>query len=86
MSTAVGTCFVPSFANVTVGLWEEGVMNDSDMTENTEHIVVWLRYINDSFIIWLGSEEALKTFMIYSETTTWTWILPVPLVQNPLTA
>ncbi|KAJ1131861.1 hypothetical protein NDU88_010193 [Pleurodeles waltl] len=40
-----------------VGLWEEEVFKDEDKYPEINQATLWLRYIDDLFIIWKGSED-----------------------------
>ena len=59
--TAVGTSFIPSHGNLFMGWWEEQVVWIEPMLIYTKRVILWLRYIDDLFIIWRGDEESLKS-------------------------
>lgn len=63
MGTAMGTCFAPSLANLFLGWWEEQVVWVDEMTMYTDHILVWVRYIDDLFIIWKGTSTMAREFI-----------------------
>ena len=58
--TAMGTKVAPSFANTFMGWFE-------DIYVYTYHKQphIWVRFIDDIFVIWLGSEEELHQFVEY---------------------
>ncbi|CAJ0944101.1 unnamed protein product [Ranitomeya imitator] len=58
--TAMGSPCAPSYANLLLGWWEENVVF-GDTTES--NIILWLRYIDDVFVIWKGDEKSFQTFV-----------------------
>lgn len=56
---AIGTCCAPSYANLYLGEWERLLMADEQLTMYTDHIIMWLRYIDDVFITWDGPVDLL---------------------------
>ena len=60
LGTAIGTKMAPSYANIFMGKLESDLLERSP---DKPHI--WLRFIDDIFMIWLGGEERLKVFMEY---------------------
>ena len=57
----MGTCFAPNLAGLFMGWWEHNVVYP--MEEFNEHVLLWLRYIDDLFIIWQGSMEQAHRFV-----------------------
>ena len=57
---AMGACFSPSYANLFMGWWEDRIANN---TEGFMQVLLWIRYIDDLFIIWKGSEESAIRFV-----------------------
>lgn len=57
----MGTNFAPSYANLTMGLWEnKHIWNNNPFTP---HIIFYGRYIDDVVIIWDGTEDLVQTFV-----------------------
>lgn len=50
---AMGTCFAPSLVNFFLGWWEEQVVWAATNYHYTKHIPIWIRYIDDLFLIWM---------------------------------
>ena len=49
--TAMGTRVAPSFANVYMGRFEENFVYK---TEWSNYVIIWVRFIDDIFLIWKG--------------------------------
>ena len=60
--TAMGTRAAPNFANVYVGRFEDTFVY---RTEWSHYLIDWVRFIDDIFLIWKGSESSLTTFIKY---------------------
>ncbi|CAJ0921105.1 unnamed protein product [Ranitomeya imitator] len=58
----MGAACAPSFAGLFLGFWERGVFG-GDGPRDVDHVQCWLRYIDDLFIIWQGTEIQLQDFM-----------------------
>ncbi|CAJ0966225.1 unnamed protein product [Ranitomeya imitator] len=58
----MGAACAPSFAGLFLGYWERGVLG-GDGPWGADHVQCWLRYIDDLFIIWQGTEKQLQDFM-----------------------
>ena len=58
--TAMGTKMAPSFANLFLGLFEKNALRKVPFQPH-----IWLRYIDDVFMIWTESPENLKVFIDY---------------------
>jgi len=56
--TAMGTRKAPSYANLFMGLLEENFLNSLSLKP-----LVWLRFIDDIFIIWHHGKEQLNDFL-----------------------
>ena len=56
--TAMGTAMAPLYANLFMAYLEESFLDTQ-----TRKPYLWLRYIDDIFIIWLHSEKDLKDFI-----------------------
>lgn len=55
-----GAPWAPSYAGLHLGLWEEEVYKSSLYLS---HCKLWLRYIDDVFMVWGGSAHELHLFM-----------------------
>ena len=53
--TAMGTRVTPNFANVYMGRLEERFVYQ---TEWVDHIILWVRFIDDIFFIWKSDEDS----------------------------
>jgi hypothetical protein len=62
MGTAMGTPMAPSAANLFMGMLEERLLNQSPVPVNKEF---WKRFIDDIFMLWMGSPEDLDVFIDY---------------------
>ncbi|XP_073510776.1 uncharacterized protein [Phyllobates terribilis] len=60
--TAMGVAFAPSYANLIRGLWEREIFLFNPK-KNIDKVLLWLRFIDDIFVIWQGSEEDLRSFI-----------------------
>ncbi len=61
--TAMGTPIPPNYANLFMGKFEQDhVYNNNPFQSN---IKVWMRYIDDCFMIWSGSEQELDLFVVH---------------------
>ena len=56
--TAMGTKVAPTFANLFMGYLEKKILNEVDHTPQ-----MFLRYIDDIFMIWTAGEHALREFI-----------------------
>ena len=56
--TAMGTCMAPSYANIFMGAIENKLINMSERKP-----LIWLRYIDDIFMIWKHGRETLNKFL-----------------------
>ena len=58
--TAMGTRMAPSFANLFLGYFEANALEKAPF-----HPHIWLRYIDDIFMIWTEDSDNLKIFIDY---------------------
>ncbi|KAM4016291.1 uncharacterized protein ACNLHF_002679 isoform 2-T3 [Anomaloglossus baeobatrachus] len=58
--TAMGASCAPSYANLFLGWWERSIEFPSGPTGAVH---MWLRFIDDVFMIWEGEIQQLKQFM-----------------------
>ena len=58
--TAMGTRMAPSFANLFLGYFEANALEKAPF-----HPHIWLRYIDDIFMIWTEGSDNLKIFIDY---------------------
>lgn len=58
--TAIGTRVAPIFANVYMGRFEE---NFVCKTERFNYVIIWVRFIDDIFLIWKGAIDSLTEFI-----------------------
>ncbi|KAM4044171.1 uncharacterized protein ACNLHF_008225 isoform 1-T2 [Anomaloglossus baeobatrachus] len=58
--TAMGASCAPSYACLFLGYWERSIQYpDSD----SGSVLLWVRYIDDVFMVWQGGQEELERFM-----------------------
>ena len=65
--TAMGTRMAPSYANLFLGKFERGAVLNSP-----HQPYLWLRFIDDIFMIWTAGPEKLKVFVDYLNRLTYT--------------
>ena len=58
--TAMGTRVAPNFAHVYMGRFEENFVYK---TEWSNYVIIWVRFIDDIFLIWKGDIDSLKEFI-----------------------
>ena len=63
--TAMGTPMAPTVANLFMGLLESQILDQSPIKINIE---TWKRFIDDIFILWLGTEQDIDTFVSFLNT------------------
>ncbi|KAM9311570.1 uncharacterized protein PAF06_009397 [Gastrophryne carolinensis] len=61
--TAMGSNVAPSYANLYMSNYETKYVYTS--TDYHSHVLLWLRYLDDIFILWQGTAEALSNFHLY---------------------
>ncbi|KAM4632430.1 up-regulator of cell proliferation-like [Discoglossus pictus] len=54
---AMGSVVAPIYANLYLRWWERELVFNDNSVVFTEHILLWLRYIDDIFIIWDDTAE-----------------------------
>ena len=59
--TAMGTRMAPSYANIFMGRFESYILSNNPLSSPT----IWLRYIDDVFILWTDSDNSLLEFVAY---------------------
>ena len=59
LGTAIGTKFAPAYANLFMTRLEERLLEASP-----DKPLIWMRFIDDVFFIWMHGEEKLKSFKI----------------------
>ena len=58
MGTAIGTKFAPAYANLFMTRLEEKLLEASP-----DKPLIWMRFIDDVFFIWMHGEEKLKSLI-----------------------
>ena len=58
--TAMGTRVAPNFANVYMGRFEENFVYKTEWSNN---VIIWVRFIDDIFLIWKGDIDSLTEFI-----------------------
>lgn len=61
---AMGVSFSPSFANITMAWWEKTIAWDSSNQLEVDKIILWVRFIDDLFIIWNGTQDSFNEYFI----------------------
>ena len=61
--TAIGTKLAPSYANLFLSIFECDMLDQYPIKPS-----IWLRYIDDIFIVWNESGDKLKGFLAYINT------------------
>ena len=64
--TAMGTSMAVNFANLFMGKFESEMLQ-SYADQFGKRPALWLRYIDDVFIVWIGNAEDLKHFMNFCD-------------------
>ena len=60
--TAMGTPMALSYANLFMGKFEKDMLTEYELQHNKKP-ALWLRFIDDIFMVWQGDEASLKTFL-----------------------
>ena len=74
LGTAIGTKMAPAYANLFMDRLERKLLSRAQVQP-----LVWLRYIDDIFMVWTRGEDELKTFLNYLNDAhdtikfTWNW-------------
>ena len=61
--TAMGTCMAPSYANIFMGSLEKRFLDTCQFTP-----LIWLRYIDDIFLIWTHGRDKLDSFIQFANS------------------
>ena len=62
--TAMGTSMAVNFSNLFMAKFEQDLLT-AYQTQHQTAPALWIRYIDDVFVIWKGSEESLKHFLTF---------------------
>ena len=74
LGTAIGTKMAPAYANLFMDRLERTLISEPRIK-----LYLWLRYIDDVFMMWTGSEQELIEFLNYMNEAhatikfTWSW-------------
>ena len=72
LGTAIGTKFVPAFANISMGIFENSFLETCSYRP-----WVWWQFLDDIFMIWLHGRERLDEFLLtlnsYRKSIKFTW-------------
>ena len=60
--TAMGTPMAVNYANLFMGRFEERLLAEYEK-ETGNRPAVWLRFVDDVFIVWKGEEKDFKHFI-----------------------
>lgn len=69
MGTAMGANFAPSYANLTMGLWEANYIWFNN--PYISHIIFYGGYIDDIIVIWDGQESLFLEFLQHCNNNTY---------------
>ncbi|CAJ0945806.1 unnamed protein product [Ranitomeya imitator] len=61
--TAMGSPCAPTYANLLLGWWEEKIVFNDTSNSLEDKVLIWLRYIDDVFVIWRGDEVGFHKFV-----------------------
>ena len=62
--TAMGTPMAVSYANIFMSEFEQRLLQDYEQRQKHKP-ALWLRFIDDIFLVWIGDEALLKSFLKY---------------------
>ena len=62
--TAMGTSMAVSYANIFMSEFKQRLLHDYEQGYNRKP-ALWLRFIDDIFLVWIGDEASLKSFLKY---------------------
>ena len=65
--TAMGTPMAVNYANLFMGKFEESLLNEYEKETGLQP-AMWLRFIDDVFIVWKGEEETFKHFISFCDS------------------
>ncbi|CAJ0951090.1 unnamed protein product [Ranitomeya imitator] len=60
--TAMGAACAPSYANLFLGFWERSIFGDVG-AQSADHVLCWMRYIDDVLFLWGRTAQQLREFM-----------------------
>ena len=66
MGTAMGTPMAPNYANLFMAVYEEDLINSYYASTGLRPFV-WVRYIDDIFMIWTDGNEKLDHFLSFAQ-------------------
>ena len=61
--TAIGTKLASGYANLFLSTYERDMLNQYPIKPS-----IWLRYVDDIFLVWNEREDKLKDFLAYINT------------------
>ena len=61
--TAIGTKLAPGYASLLLSTYERDMLNQYPIKPS-----IWLRYVDDIFMVWNEREDKLKDFLAYINT------------------
>ena len=61
---AMGTPMAVSYANIFMSEFEQCLLQDYEQRYKHKP-ALWLRFIDDIFLVWIGDEASLKSFLKY---------------------
>ena len=67
--TAMGSAFAPNYANLFMGHWESQSIHNRAASPLLKNVTFWKRYIDDIFMVFVGSEDELFQFKEYINGT-----------------
>ena len=59
----MGTCMAPNYANLFMGFFETNLLNSFNLKPT-----IWIRYIDDIFIIWNHGKSKLLEFISFANS------------------
>lgn len=60
---AMGTCCATAYANLHLGGWERNLFANNLLSNFTNHILCWMHYIDNVFIVWTDTRDSLDEFI-----------------------
>ena len=59
---AMGTSMAVSYANIFMSVFKQHLLYDYEQRYKCKP-ALWLRFIDDIFLVWIGDEASLKSFL-----------------------
>ncbi|CAJ0956111.1 unnamed protein product [Ranitomeya imitator] len=59
----MGNPCAPTYANLFLGWWEDCIVFSEVHAQYLAHIDLWVRYIDDIFVLWRGSKDVFNLFI-----------------------